>query len=238
MEKNKTAIYTRFSPRPDASEAKSLEVQLERCEAYCKDRSLEVVEVIRDPETSARKIPLRERDGGARLMELVRKGEISNIVVQKMDRIFRSTAEGLLCMEEWEKKKVVLHLADQGGNSINCGTAMGQFLATQILAFASLEPRMTAERTSGAMRSHQRNGMLMSKRIPYGHKLGPVVREKQTIEPDEAEQIVIGIIRLNQYKPIADIIRHLEAASITCRGKKWHHSMIRRILNREMEAAK
>jgi len=228
----KAVLYLRFSPRPDAEEAKSLETQEQRCIDYCRERGLAIVEVIKDPETSARKIPLEEREGGKELIAVIERG-IPNIVVQKMDRIFRSI-DGRIYMDNWSKRGVSLHLADQGGCSINCGTSMGRFLAGQILLFAELEPAMTAERTSGAMKSYQSKGRRMSARIPFGWKLAGVVHGKQMIEKcDEEQEAIRYIVGLDAKGiPITGIAARLEIAGMLYRGKPWHHENVRRILKR------
>jgi site-specific DNA recombinase len=235
----KAVLYLRFSPRPDAEEAMSLETQEQRCSAYCRERDMEIVSVIKDPETSARKIPLEEREGGRELLTMISFG-IQNIVVQKMDRLFRSI-DGRVHMDSWSQRGVSLHLADQGGCSINCGTSMGRFLAGQILLFAELEPAMTAERTSGAMKSYQSKGRRMSARLPFGWKLGGVVyttsgKKQQLIEEDANEKAAIETIRdlAAMGRSTSDIIRILEEKFILYRGKPWHHENVRRILKRKM----
>ena len=69
--------YTRFSPRPtkagDAEriaaneDAESIKLQLETNQRYATMKDLSITDVIKDPETSARKTPLFEREGGSRL---------------------------------------------------------------------------------------------------------------------------------------------------------------------------
>lgn len=236
-----TALYLRFSPRPNAEEARSLEVQEERCRAYCAIKGLSIAHVIRDAEVSARTVPLEERDGGKELIRLVKAGEVKHIVVQKLDRIFRSL-DGRHWTDRWDRRGVSLHLADQGGNSIDTGTAVGRFLMGQLLLVAELEPAMTAERTSGAMKKHQSDGYAMGGALPYGYQEGPPEREfrdgklvdvRRIIE-HPAEQETINRVRLLKqcgygYRRIAS---SLESDGIPCRGKKWHAETVKRILER------
>ena len=38
----KAICYSRFSPRPNADDCESIEVQLDRCRAYCKAHTYEI----------------------------------------------------------------------------------------------------------------------------------------------------------------------------------------------------
>lgn len=229
----KTLVYTRFSPRPDAHEAQSLEVQLAVCQAYCHMKALEVVGVIRDPETSARKVPLRDRTGGAELLERIASGEIKHVVCQKLDRIFRNTVDGLTTMEVFEDRGVALHFADQGGCSLNCSTATGKLVMTFLLGVASFEPEMTAERTSGAMRRYQSQGRSMGGQAPFGYR-----REGKALVADHEELATIQMIV--QDRSLGDspgkIAEKLNAMERPCRGSKWHRTTVGRILTTMVQA--
>lgn len=175
-------IYTRFSPRPpkegDAErtaaneDAESIRLQMDVCQRYAVMKSLLITEIIKDPETSARKTPVFEREGGSRL-QFLPKG--SHVICSKLDRMFRDTADGLLTMNYFQKHGIILHFADQSGCTLDLSTADGQFMFTVFLAAASLEPHRTAERTSKAMKHRQANGQRMTSEtnIPFGQMIDP-----------------------------------------------------------------
>lgn len=176
-------IYTRFSPRPpkegdDAriaaqEDAESIRLQMEVCQRYAVMKSLIITETIKDPETSARKTPVFEREGGSRLKFLPRG---THVICSALDRMFRSTADGLITMNHFKKQGITLHFADQAGCTLDLSTGDGEFMFTVLLAAASLEPRRTADRTSKAMKHRQRNGQKMTsdRTIPFGQMLDPV----------------------------------------------------------------
>jgi DNA invertase Pin-like site-specific DNA recombinase len=227
-------LYLRFSPRPNAEDARSLEVQEDRCRAYCDMHGLTVAHVVRDPETSARTVSLDDRDGGQELLRLIRSGGIKHIVVQKLDRIFRSL-DGRVWMDRWGKAGVALHLADQGGCSINTSTAVGRFLAGQLLLVAELEPSLTSERTSDSMRFRQTEGQAMSKHAPYGFMEGPVVNDKRTWVESPIEQATIARVRLLSAEGLGvrAIASTLQREGIPPRGKRWHHQTVQKMLDRQ-----
>jgi DNA invertase Pin-like site-specific DNA recombinase len=179
---NNAYIYTRYSPRPEKAgdaeriaaneDAESIRLQMETCQRYAVMKDLTILETIKDPETSARQTPLFERDGGSRLKFLPRG---THVICSKLDRVFRSTADGLLTMNHFKRQGIILHFADQSGCTLDLSTGEGEFMFTILLAAASLEPRRTADRTSKAMKHRQENGQRMTstKTIPFGQMVDP-----------------------------------------------------------------
>lgn len=175
-------IYTRFSPRPpkdgDAEreaaneDAESIQLQIEVCQRYALMKGLLVSETIKDPETSARKTPLFEREGGWRLKHLPRG---THVIAMKLARLFRSAVDGLQTLEFFESRGIVVHFADEGGVSLSTNTAKGKLVTTMLLAVAEYEPGETAERTSKAMKHRQANGQRMTSAgtIPFGQMIDP-----------------------------------------------------------------
>ena len=175
-------IYTRFSPRPakdgDAEriaaneDAESIRLQVDVCHRYAVMKSLIVTETIKDPETSARQTPLFEREGGSRLRFLPSG---THVICSKLDRVFRSTADGLMTMHHFRKHGITLHFADQSGCTLDLSTGDGEFMFTILLAAAALEPRRTADRTSKGMKHRQSNGQRMTSAmtIPFGQMIDP-----------------------------------------------------------------
>jgi len=175
-------IYTRYSPRPakdgDAEraaaneDAETIRLQVEVCQRYAMMKQLVVSEILKDPETSARKTALFDREQGWRLKHLPRG---THVICSKLDRVFRSTADGLLTMQYFKTRDITLHFADQSGCTLDLSTGEGEFLFSILLSAAALEPRRTADRTSKAMKHRQSNGQRMTsaKTIPFGQKVDP-----------------------------------------------------------------
>jgi DNA invertase Pin-like site-specific DNA recombinase len=191
-------VYTRYSPRPEKAgdaeriaaneDAESIRLQIETCQRYAVMKELIVIETIKDPETSARQTPLFEREGGSRLRFLP-KG--THVICSKLDRVFRSTADGLLTMNHFKRQGVILHFADQSGCTLDLSTGEGEFMFTILLAAASLEPRRTADRTSKAMKHRQDNGQRMTSEqtIPFGQMVDPADTSRTIPCPVELDAI-------------------------------------------------
>ena len=94
-------IYVRYSPKPmdaiDRDEASSLDYQEDVVRRYFDFIGVTTAEVIKDAETSARLVQLRNRKDGKRLLELTSgKPRIYSIVgVMRLDRLFRNVVDGI-----------------------------------------------------------------------------------------------------------------------------------------------
>jgi DNA invertase Pin-like site-specific DNA recombinase len=194
-------IYTRYSPRPEKAgdaeriaaneDAESIRLQIDTCQRYAVMKELIVIETIKDPETSARQTPLFEREGGSRLKFLPRG---THVICSKLDRVFRSTSDGLLTMNHFKRQGVILHFADQSGCTLDLSTGEGEFMFTILLAAASLEPRRTADRTSKAMKHRQDNGQRMTSEqtIPFGQMADPADTSRTIPCPVELDAIQLA----------------------------------------------
>jgi DNA invertase Pin-like site-specific DNA recombinase len=235
---SKSCVYVRYSPRPDEL-CESLEIQKDFVTRYFDFLNIEVGEVIGDPETSARLVPLAKRKGGARLLELTtgRKPRYNIVGAYRLDRLWRDVIDGISTLGAWRDAGVACHFAAEGGQSINTATATGRFIVNVLLSKAAYEPDLTAERTSAAMKHHQSNGRIMSKEPQYGLQVvdGMLI-------PNPAEEAVIERVKALRtnghamgYREIARLFTH---EGVPSRGAKgWHHSGIASICRR-METVK
>lgn len=221
---NNAVLYCRYSPRPTkdgdaeriaaSEDAETIRLQVEVCERYAKMKGLFTTEIIKDPETSARQTPLFEREGGSRLRFLARG---THVICSKLDRMFRSTADGLLTMNIFKSRGIILHFADQGGCTLDLSSGEGEFMFTILLAAASLEPRRTADRTSKAMKHRQENGQRMTsaKTIPFGQMIDPNDPARTTA----CEEELAAIYKANSLHADGVSLRNIAKAIGPIRGK-------------------
>lgn len=236
-------IYTRYSPRPEKDgdaeriaadeDAETIQLQIDTCYRYAAMKSLVVTTVIKDPETSARKTPLFEREGGSHLRFLPSG---THVICSKLDRVFRSTADGLLTMNHFKAKGIILHFADQSGCTLDLSTGEGEFMFTILLAAASLEPRRTADRTSKAMKHRQSNGQRMTsaKTIPFGQQIDPS-------NPDRTIEFPYEILKIQQAYSLQKqgvSLRRIAEEIGEVRGKILSPSSVRQLISRFQEYAK
>ena len=82
--------YSRVSTAEQANEGVSLEMQAKKIEAYCLVKDCQLSAVITEAGQSAKSL---NRPGMARLLAMVDAGEVSTVLVYKLDRLTRSVAD-------------------------------------------------------------------------------------------------------------------------------------------------
>lgn len=180
--KQKAVIYTRFSPRRNADESESCEIQLAFCEQHCAKLGLDVASVVHDPDASGAD-EFREKLWSA--IDSLRKGWV--LVVYRRDRLARNVylSEQINRTVERKGASICAVSGDISGESPEIR------MIRQVLAsVAEYERKIISIRTSHAMRHHQAHGRKMSSNCPYGWQDGP---DGQMI-PDPAEQTVVADI--------------------------------------------
>lgn len=98
----KVVGYVRVSTDEQANEGVSLAMQEARIRAYCEMRGLELVAIVADAGVSAYK-PLAEREGGRRVLAMIKSRKAGAIVGLKLDRLFRNCADCLNVVERWDR---------------------------------------------------------------------------------------------------------------------------------------
>jgi site-specific DNA recombinase len=237
--------YSRFSARPRAEQCESVEVQLDRCRAYCKAHEYEIAGEYADRELSGGRADNRPALQDAIDQTAKLKGIL---VVTKLDRLARNAQDArAILADQLHKKGADVAIIQM---QVNTRSAIGKLFYGLLAEFAEFERAQIVERTSEAMLFHQANGRRMGRtdRCPYGtmpnwdgpmlekvdKETGQVARLPAALIVNPEEQTVIEQIRRLRAEGMGSkaIARALDAQNITCRGHCWHHSTIRAILNR------
>jgi site-specific DNA recombinase len=237
MSKTKAIIYLRFSPRRDGELCESDLVQLDLCQAYCKQHGYSVVGIERDLEYSGDD---ENRDGLWKAMHALRRGMV--LVVHKGDRLARGVYLSEYLRREIRTKKASVEVVE---GSRNGSSPEDVFIRQVFDAYSELEKKIIARRTSVAMRFHQRNSRAMSKIAPIGQRRGqdktvvdsqgkPRVRMMWEPDPEEVAAVErIKELREVERRNLHAIARALDAEGFVARGAKgWSHVSVRRVLQR------
>ena len=228
----RTAAYLRVSTEEQANEGLSLQAQEARLRAYTAMRDLDLVELITDPGVSAGR-PLDRRDGGRRLLQLVRRRQVEVVVAYKLDRLFRDCADCLPVTRIWDNAGIALHLIDLGGQAIDTTSAMGRFFLTVMAAAAELELNQIRERTAAAMAHKRACGEYTGGEPPYGWR---VAEDGVMLRPHLNEQRAITTGRTLRASGLSlrKVGAELEDLGILPRsGRAWHAKTVRGLLASE-----
>jgi len=219
--------YARFSPQPRADECESVEMQLERCRAFCAGLGYRVLSEHADKDCSGARADNRPGLQAAIAAACKAKGVL---VVYSLSRLARNVDDARAIAKQLHRSGAEQAMLRE---SIVTSTPMGKAFFTIMTVFDELE-REIAARTSDAMLRHQTAGRPMTRpdRCPYGWRPDPADPDRLAEYPDE--QAIIARIRQEHAagRGLREIARMLDESAILCRGHHWSHSTIRAIVSR------
>lgn len=156
-----------------------------------------------------------ERPALRRLMQLIKKGKIKIVVVNRLDRISRSLSQFLELMDFFEEHGVALVSVTQ---NINTATPMGRLMLSIIMSFSEFERELICERVTERMHAARRNGQFIGGRPILGYNIKP---EGRALEIDELEAIrVREIFALYlELRSVKAVVQELNKRG--WKNKKW-----------------
>ena len=174
--------YIRVSTTGQAQDGVSLEMQEAKIKAYCTLNDLDLAEIICDAGLSGKNL---SRPGVQRLLDLIKSGEVSGVVIYSLSRLGRSTADLLDIAKLMDRKGVIMHSLTE---KIDTSTAVGRFFFVLTGALAEMERGLVSERTKAALSEKRSQGLRTNFKAPYGHRFTPDGRVVQ----DREEQAVLN----------------------------------------------
>ena len=160
------ALYVRVSTGYQVDKD-SLPFQKKELKSYCK-HVLHIdegrIEVFEDAGKSAKNT---DRPAFQRMMNKVKAGQVSHVLVYKLDRISRDLVDFSIMWKEFKAARVTfISLNEQFDTS----SAIGEAVLKIILVFAELERKLTSERVKDIMIGRAHEGKWNGARMPYGWK--------------------------------------------------------------------
>ena len=158
------ALYVRVSTGYQVDKD-SLPFQKKELKAYC-EHVLHIdknrIEIFEDAGKSGKNT---KRPAFERMMEKVKHGQVSHVVVYKIDRISRNLIDFSIMYNEFKYHRVAfISLNEQFDTS----SAMGEAMLKIVLVFAEMERKLTSERVIDVMIGRAQSGLWNGARVPYG----------------------------------------------------------------------
>lgn len=220
----KAAIYIRVSTVMQLDK-ESRGVQRIDLIRYCND-ILEIsdYEIFEDAGFSA---GTTDRPDYQKMMQHIRAGEFTHLLVWKIDRISRNIIDFTDMYQELQALGITfISLAEQFDTS----SIVGQALLKMILIFAELERHNAAERSKAVLLSKAEAGEYTGFRIPFGYRRNSDTKE-YSIEEPEAHIIRLIFDMFDQGTTVYTIAKHLNSLPLKERVKeKWQMPTIERML--------
>lgn len=126
-----------------------------------------------------------DRPALQKLIEDIRAGKISCVVVYKVDRLSRSLIDFSQLLELFDQNKVTFVSVTQ---AFNTNTSMGRLTLNILLSFAQFEREIISERTKDKMGAARKKGKWLGGRPPLGYDFDKEAG-KLVINPAEAQII-------------------------------------------------
>lgn len=165
----KAALYIRVSTDAQFEEGYSVEAQREMLEGYCRSKGIRRFEFYIDGGFTGSNM---ERPQMQRLIEEVRAGQVSQVVVYKLDRLSRSQKDTLFLIEDVFNPHGVSFTSLN--ENLDTGTPMGRAMLGILSAFAQLERETIRERTRMGMLERVKQGYWMGGgKPPFGYDYDP-----------------------------------------------------------------
>ncbi len=161
MNNENAVIYGRLS-KGDAS----LESHEKRNVDYCARNNLKIVARFEDEDTSG-DVPVTQRNGGCAMMNRLKHGDIKHLVVCKIARLGRETLDFLITWKSLEQLGVILHIADEGGDSCSTARHWGKMQLVFRIAMAEAELGEIRDRTQKKM-DYKFDRHELTGNVPYG----------------------------------------------------------------------
>jgi site-specific DNA recombinase len=227
--KSRVAVgYIRVSTTKQDESGLSLEEQKRRIEAWAVAQDLKLEQVYEDGAESAKNL---DRPEVQELLRRVVAGEISHVIVYKLDRLTRSVRDLYELITVFQRHNVAFCSVTE---SLDTSSAIGRAMVGLIGVFAQWERETIAERTIMALSAKRRRGERLGGHRPFGWKT-----KGKKLVPDEEEQAVLkailkGVAEGRGYSEIAGILNRKGIQP--ARGKKWYASSVRSVVLRAKKA--
>lgn len=220
------AIYTRQSV--DKMDSISIESQLEYCKYETRGNPYKSYS---DKGYSGKNT---NRPAFEEMLEDIKQGKISRVIVYKLDRISRSILDFANMMEVFAEHNVEFVSSTE---RFDTSTPIGRAMLNICIVFAQLERETIQKRVADAYYSRSKRGFYMGGRIPYGFEkvkteIDGIKTSKYVPIPDEAEQIrIMYSLYADEDNSLGDIIAYFNKNGIKhLRGGMWSAGRISEIL--------
>jgi site-specific DNA recombinase len=211
-------IYIRVSTEEQAREGYSIPAQKERLTAYCtalgwEDYKFYIDEGVSAKDTNRPKLQL--------LLDHVKAGSISTILVYRLDRFTRRVKDLHKMLELLEKHQCAFKSATE---PYDTSTAMGKLFITIVAALAEWETDNLSERVRMALEEKVTGGERVGN-IPYGFDLSD---DEKLVKNKKQAPVVLDMI--DKFKSGMSANALADYLNKTNNDRVWHPNGVLRIL--------
>jgi len=212
-----TAIYARVSTEEQVQEGFSIRAQQQKLKEYANVKDWSVYDIYLDEGISGKNIT--GRPAISRMIADIKAGHVKNVLVFKIDRLTRSTADLVYLIDLFKERDCAFNSLME---SIDTSTASGRMFIKIIGIFAEFERENIAERSRVGFERKAREGYSNSSGfVSYGYDRAKG-QKIQTINEFEAENVrMIFDMYVNQGMSLAGIAKSLNLRGISTKNNSF-----------------
>jgi len=222
-----TAIYVRVSTEEQAQEGYSIRAQEQKLKDYVRIKDWSIYKVYLDEGISGKNIT--ERPAINEMIEDIKQGHVKNVLVFKIDRLTRNTADLINLIELFNTYDCAFNSLTE---SIDTQTATGRMFIKIIGIFAEFERENIAERTRIGFERKAREGYtLATKWASYGYDKENGDKIQRINEREAVIVKEVFDMFLNRNMSFHEIAQNLNKRNIpTKTNSVWYGKTIRNVL--------
>jgi site-specific DNA recombinase len=226
MQDKLAVVYCRVSTEGQEQDGTSLDTQADACRTYAGQQGYTVLKVVLEARSGAN----LNRPGLDEVLDIVERGEVSAVIIYKLDRLSRETGDTLTLLKAFQKHGVELKSATVPIDS----TPEGELLLTMLAAIGKFERTQIGERTRRGKARRAREGrVLPGPKITFGYDYSA---GQYTVNEAEAAVVrMIFALLTEQGLSCNSVANRLTDALIPTPkgGTHWLRSTVHRILSNE-----
>ena len=221
-----TGLYLRVSTEEQVQEGYSIRGQEQKLKNYANIKDWSIYKIYADEGISGKNIT--ERPAMLELVEDIKAGKVQNVLVFKIDRLTRSTADLLYLVELFNQHDCSFNSLME---SIDTQTPSGRMFLKIIGTFAEFERENIIERISLGLERKVQEGYTISSYASYGYDRAKG-QKIQIINPSEAEVVrEVFDMYVNQGLSQMGIAKILNLRGVSAKaGTVWDNTRVRGIL--------
>lgn len=212
-QQNRVVAYCRVSTEEQGRSGLGLDAQRAAIEAEVERRGWTLVRVVEEVASGAK----ANRSGLAEALALIQRGEADGLVVSKLDRLSRSTAQFATMLDQFRAAGWSLVVLDV---AVDTTSIIGEAMASMASVFAQMERRRIGERTRDALAQARERGV----------RLG-----RPPVLADELRERIVELRGEGRtYRQVADLLnaQHVPTAH---GGARWHGETVRKVVLAAMD---
>ena len=226
--------YIRVSTNEQFTKGGSVQAQENMIKSFCEKEKLDLVEIFSEKTHVSTRVPMSERFEGSKVVELMDNPRNDyGLVLVKLDRAFRSTAEAINHVNNWGKTKSVYILDFMNGQKFDSRDPMMKMLLSMMAVFAELERDSISKRTKAVLNDKKESQQVYCARV-YGYDRN----SNNELIPNPLEQeAILKIFELTYQgyalRKVAKFLNENNYPTSTG-GKQWYASGVNYILKNDL----